>query len=368
MRKSIWTKGLVIGIILLFVGICIFPTVFGSEPSPNQPFNENPIAEIVSISPNPAFPYEQVNFTCRGRDPENGSKYFSLDFNGDGTWEILNQVLYNPGWVYLYVNYTYTSPGNYTVILRVLDGMGAPDFDTAIVEILTLPPTVDITSPYNGQIVNGTTMITGTASDTDGYVFLVEVKIDDGNWVVANGANNWEYSWDTHTVEDGNHTIYARSLDNNVNYSAIDTVNVITKFIPDLKCTGTLSWTGITPGATITGNFFIQNIGEIGSELDWEVAEYPSDWGNWTFTPSNGIDLKPEDGVVMVNVIVIVPSQQSHQFTGNIKVVNKEDSSDFDIISVSLTTPQNLAINSPLLSFLKNHPFMFPILRHLLRY
>jgi len=362
MREGTLRKGLVVGIILLFVETCIYPTVIGSEP-----LNQPPLAEIVSIIPNPSFTYEQVNITGKGLDPENGMKYFSWDFNGDGIWDVYNTNS-SPGWAYDYESYTYSSAGNYTVFLRVNDSQGDSGYDYAYVEILTLPPTVDITSPYNGQIVNGTTMITGTASDLDGYVFLVEVKIDEGYWNVATGTNNWEFSWDTHTVEEGNHTIYARSLDNNVNYSAIDTVNVITKFIPDLKCTRTLSWTGITPGATITGNFFVQNIGEIGSGLDWEVAEYPSDWGVWTFAPSNGIDLKPEDGVVMVNVTVIVPSQQSHQFSGDIKIVNKADSNDFEIISVSLTTPQNLAINSPLLSFLQNHPFMFPILRHMLGY
>jgi len=51
---------------------------------------------------------------------------------------------------------------------------------------------------------------------------------------------------------------------------------------PDLDCNGSLSWTDVPPGSTVEGSFEVSNIGEDGSELDWEVIEWP-DWGNWSF-------------------------------------------------------------------------------------
>jgi hypothetical protein len=50
---------------------------------------------------------------------------------------------------------------------------------------------------------------------------------------------------------------------------------------PDLDCTGSLSWTSVPAGSTVTGEFTVSNIGDSGSLLNWEVAEYPG-WGTWS--------------------------------------------------------------------------------------
>lgn len=87
------------------------------------------------------------------------------------------------------------------------------------------PPTCSITSPSNGATVSGTITIQGTASDSDGTVQSVEVKIDSGTWQTATGTTSWNYSWDTTTVSDGSHTIYARSYDG-TDYSTEASVTV----------------------------------------------------------------------------------------------------------------------------------------------
>lgn len=109
---------------------------------------------------------------------------------------------------------------------------------------------------------------------------------------------------------------------------------------PDLKCTGTLSWTNVQPGSTVTGSFTVKNIGDPGSKLNWQVAEWPS-WGTWTFVPQSGSDLKPEDGAITVQLSVVVPDQQYYEFNGHIKIVNIDNDADYEIIPVSLTTPLN---------------------------
>ncbi|GAF72541.1 unnamed protein product, partial [marine sediment metagenome] len=107
---------------------------------------------------------------------------------------------------------------------------------------------------------------------------------------------------------------------------------------PDLDCDGSLSWTDVTPGDTVTGEFTVSNIGEAGSLLDWEIAEYP-DWGDWTFTPSSGEDLTPEQGAISVGVSVIAPDEAETEFTGEIVLVNSDDPDDICTIDVSLATP-----------------------------
>jgi hypothetical protein len=106
---------------------------------------------------------------------------------------------------------------------------------------------------------------------------------------------------------------------------------------PDLYCSGSLQWTNVTPNEIVTDSFTVSNIGESGSHLDWAIAEWPS-WGTWTFSPSDGNNLKPEDGPVTITVRVEVPNQENHLFTGEVKVVNIENSSDYDTILISLET------------------------------
>ncbi|MEW6069036.1 MAG: right-handed parallel beta-helix repeat-containing protein [Candidatus Thermoplasmatota archaeon] len=87
------------------------------------------------------------------------------------------------------------------------------------------PPVVSITYPATGQTVNGTIAITGSASDPDGTVQKVEVKIDDGSWSDATGTTTWSFEWATTTVSNGWHTISARAYDG-IDYSEIKFVNV----------------------------------------------------------------------------------------------------------------------------------------------
>jgi hypothetical protein len=111
--------------------------------------------------------------------------------------------------------------------------------------------------------------------------------------------------------------------------------------IPDISCDGTLSWTNVNPEDIVTGSFTISNIGEAGSDLAWQIIEWPT-WGTWTFTPEYGHNLKPEDGPKTINISVIPPNQHNHEYTGNIKIVNIDNSSDYQIIPVYLKTNEEV--------------------------
>jgi hypothetical protein len=106
---------------------------------------------------------------------------------------------------------------------------------------------------------------------------------------------------------------------------------------PDLDCYGELMWSDIEPGDTVIGNFTVMNIGDSGSWLDWEIESKP-DWGTWTMIPEEGYDLTPEYGPHLVEVSVVAPDEHNQQFTGEIKITNKENDSDFCTVDVSLLT------------------------------
>jgi hypothetical protein len=129
---------------------------------------------------------------------------------------------------------------------------------------------------------------------------------------------------------------------------------------PSLSCEGSLSWADVSPGDTVTGEFTIANVGAAGSELNWEIQNYPN-WGTWTFTPENGVGLTPEDGELTISVEVVAPSDKNQNFTGSIRIVNVDNTNNFCDIDAALATP--FSYNMPLLQrFINRHPIIAQIL------
>jgi hypothetical protein len=133
---------------------------------------------------------------------------------------------------------------------------------------------------------------------------------------------------------------------------------------PDLNCTGSLSWSNIKPGATVHDSFKVQNVGDPGSLLNWTVNNSIT-WGNWTFTPSSGEGLTPEQGPVTVQVYVIAPNEKNAEFQGLLQVQNQNNASDFDTIPVTLKTSAStvLSTTNPLIDMVRQ---WFSLLTNLL--
>ena len=125
-------------------------------------------------------------------------------------------------------------------------------------------------------------------------------------------------------------------------------------YVPDLDCTGSLSWSDIKPGATVHGSFQVQNVGYGGSLLNWTVNNSLT-WGTWSFTPASGEDLMPEQGPVTVDVYVIAPKEKNAEFQGLLTVQNKNNASDIATIPVTLKTSASTALPaaSPFLSMVR---------------
>ncbi|MEM4730053.1 MAG: Ig-like domain-containing protein [Thermoplasmata archaeon] len=76
------------------------------------------------------------------------------------------------------------------------------------------PPVCTISSPGAGDVIGGVVLVSGAAADPDGDLLdPVEVRVDDGPWELASGADGWSFLWDTTKVPSGGHTIFARAFD-----------------------------------------------------------------------------------------------------------------------------------------------------------
>jgi hypothetical protein len=135
--------------------------------------------------------------------------------------------------------------------------------------------------------------------------------------------------------------------------------------IPDLDCNGTIRWDKVKTGSTVTGTFMVKNIGDAGSLLDWEVSSWPT-WGNWSFSPANGVGLLAGSSVT-ITATVVAPSKKNTQFTGQIEVRNIHNYSDNCTIPVYLKTPRSRTSIDPIfISILQRFLSQFPFLHWIL--
>jgi C1A family cysteine protease len=237
--------------------------------------------------------------------------------------------------------------GYHTITLEDPVGFPAGDFFYVYVKVFSGGQAIDRTSEV-AVLLGGQdrgTIVESIAHEDESYYW------DGANWVDLYDYAFSDPSWD-HTA--------------NFCIKGFTSGDWIPPLVPDLQCEGSLSWAKVKPGATVLGNFTVQNVGEASSELDWVISEWP-DWGEWTFTPVNGEDLTPEAGTITVLVQVVAPSDKN-EFNGTIKIVNTHDPSDFQTISVYMKTPVELfSLRSQLFSLLSSLLERFPVFHHLIQ-
>jgi titin len=88
-----------------------------------------------------------------------------------------------------------------------------------------LPPTCTFMAPIPNETISGVYTVLGIATDPDGSVQFVEVRIDGGAWNLATLGPSWSYALNTAATSDGPHSLTARSYDGS-NYSAEVTVTI----------------------------------------------------------------------------------------------------------------------------------------------
>ncbi len=166
--------------------------------------NFNPVADAgsdISIREG-----ETAELRGSGSDQDGYIVLYEWDFEGDGRYDWSSETSGH-------TSHRYSAAGNYQATLRVTDDDGATDTDASFVVVAeNEKPGVSITNPNDGDTVNSTVTVQGTASD-DGSVESVWVSFDGGMWHRTVGTENWLLNWDTTLVANGPHVISAKSND-----------------------------------------------------------------------------------------------------------------------------------------------------------
>lgn len=191
---------------------------------PSTKDNEKPTVIITSPSNNAELS-GTVNIIGTASDSDGTIQNVQIRVDS-GSWLTVSGT---ESWTYGW-DTTAVSNGEHTIYARSHDGEDYSDVFSIAITVNNPTsgnnrPTVTITFPGEGDKINGTVTIIGAASDSDGTVQKVEIKIDAGLWIPATGTTSWSYSWSTTNLEDGGHVVNARSYDG-VDYSQTEMIIV----------------------------------------------------------------------------------------------------------------------------------------------
>lgn len=139
--------------------------------------------------------------------------------------------------------------------------------------MINVPPTCSLSQPSEGQRVNGTMNITGTAGDPDGNDPLLTVQVrvhgdnHDSGWMETPTNGTWELAFNTTQVVNGEYHVQARSFDGSA-YSETSSMTITVdnpdQAWPDLEITPeniTLSTSKLESGSPVSISAKVANVG-----------------------------------------------------------------------------------------------------------
>lgn len=223
--------------------------------------NRNPVIINASGEPEETIILEVIWFNVTASDDDGLIVNYSWDFD-DGTTYYETENYHFDGAFDGRTTHSYSAKGAYTVTVTVEDDDGGITPREIPILIINSPPDVNITSHEDGDTVENTVKIEGTAEDIDGDSILgVEIKIGNGDWEPAEDTSGnddwstWSYDWDTSPPETKNspHTVYVRANDS---FDLTDPLFSITLTVDNdptgITITMTLSETSVEAGETVT--------------------------------------------------------------------------------------------------------------------
>jgi hypothetical protein len=202
--------------------------------SKTHPLPPSPVA----IAGEDATVVEGNDLLISGNAAENFTSLYWTT-TGDGIFD--DETTLNPTY---FPGLTDIAAGNTDLIFHAV---GAPPLNLIATDTLNLTiwryPSVEILAPVNQEkICDCVFTILGTASDPDINLLAVEVRINDGDWLPADGIGNWSL---TVTLNPGINTIAAR---------ATDDTDLVTK-IPDFEVNCSIQTIDLFEGWSVISGF-----------------------------------------------------------------------------------------------------------------
>ena len=227
--------------------------------------------------------------------------------------------------------------GSNTIFARGTDTAGNTATVSVAVTVDTANPTVAITSPADGAILNSTLVtVTGTASDDVG-VDNVELSLDGTTYVLATGTTSWS---GTPTLAEGSNTIFARATDTSGNTATVSIAVTVDTANPTVAITSpadgaTLDSTSVVVSGTASDDVGVEKVELSLDGTNYIVATGTTSWSG-TMTLSEGpntIFARATDtsgNTATVSIAVTVDTLNPTAVAGEDQTVNAGAMASFD--------------------------------------
>ena len=181
--------------------------------------NQPPVITKVSVEEKATYIGDlPINVTA---EDDNGIAQISLAF--DELWMV--QANGTANWSYLLETEERMDPGLHQLVVMVTDTDGASVTHRVLfyTDRDPIPPGVEIVYPEEGAKVNRTIWVNGTATGDD--LDRVEMRVDSGPWLTANGTRDWSLELTPAMMSPGVVKLFARAIWG-MNISSIAIVNI----------------------------------------------------------------------------------------------------------------------------------------------
>lgn len=173
-----------------------------------------------------------------------------------------------------------------------------------------ISPLISLLSPTEGKHINGAqNKVIVQANDADSEIAKVELRFNNGNWLVMNRDNQIsnQYYFDLFSLSDGNYSVTARAIDTNNNISESAVVNfVIDNTAPNVNILQVSSNGIYTSPVNPVVNISDSNLAQSSVLLNgvtYISGSTISEDGNYRLTAS-GVDLAGNIGIQEVEFLI----------------------------------------------------------------
>jgi len=187
--------------------------------------------------------------------------------------------------------------------------------------------TVNITSPREGDQLSGVVQFNGKASDIDFLdTLVVQIQIDNGEWLEAEGNFSWKYSWDSNKASNGPHKVTAKGWDGRAS-SPLYIINVTVDNQHDIRIIDTVPSDEPALSENMSMLFSVEARDPLGRALGYQwfvdnVTQPSEVRGRFTYRPDYNSAGKH---VIKVSVFA-APSQANHTWNVTVSNLNRPPS------------------------------------------
>lgn len=195
--------------------------------------------------------------------------------------------------------------------------------------VSTEEPKGSVVEPAIGAAVNGLVTLNGVSSDING-IDKVFISVDNANtYSEAEGTDIWQYVFDSRLLQDGNHVVFLRVLDNygveGIYSSLINVDNTPPEMQLDLPLDGSSTADTLFFSGQITDNIGLEKLWVNITALDRDVAPVPDELAYIEFKPdviiSEVIDISSlDDGLYNIEIIGEDASGNQQRISKNIEM------------------------------------------------